>query len=120
MLPEVARILERELFDKSSPVVMTSATLSQNASSSKFIESTGCKNVKDVVVKSPFDYEFSMHIKIFEDCPEPMSQERSRYLKYLLRSIDSLASSIEGGTLALFTNYQDLHYCYHHLKQKME
>ena len=115
---EVSRILERALFDKSSPIVMTSATLTQNASSSKFIESTGCKNVKDVVVKSPFDYEFNMHIKIFEDCPEPMSQERSRYLEYLLLSIDSLASSIEGGTLALFTNYQDLHYCYHNLKPK--
>ena len=49
-----------------------------------------------------------------------MNQDRSNYLKYLLHSIDNLASSIEGGTLALFTNYQDLHFCYHQLKAKWQ
>ena len=79
---------------------MTSATLTQNKSAAKFIESIGCSDAEEIIVQSPFDYEFNMNIRVFEDCPEPMNQDRSNYLKYLLHSIDNLASSIEGGTLA--------------------
>ena len=117
---DVSQILESELFEKGSPVVMTSATLTQNKSAAKFIESIGCCDAEEIIVQSPFDYEFNMNIRVFEDCPEPMNQDRSNYLKYLLHSIDNLASSIEGGTLALFTNYQDLHFCYHQLKAKWQ
>lgn len=114
---DVSQILEVELFGKNSPVIMTSATLTHNGKPKRFIEASGCKTGEHTIVESPFDYEFNMNIRVFEDCPEPMSQDRTKYLDYLVRSLDSLAGSIEGGTLALFTNYQDLNYCYQHLKK---
>lgn len=113
---KVANILQDELFGKSAPVLMTSATLTQNGDPSRFLKNVGCLDSRSVVVDSPFDYEFNMAVKIFEDCPEPTPQNRSKYLDYLAKAIDSLAGGIEGGTLALFTNYQDLHFCYHHLR----
>ena len=33
-----------------------------------------------------------------------------------MHAIDSAARSMEGGTLALFTNYAGLEYCYHNLR----
>ena len=113
---DVSGILKEELFRKNSPVIMTSATLTHNGEPERFVESSGCDTGRKTIVQSPFDYDFNMNIRVFEDCPEPMSEDRSKYLDYLVRALDSLAGSMEGGTLALFTNYQDLNYCYQHLK----
>ena len=44
-----------------------------------------------------------------------MSQDRLPYLDYLVEIIHSCGSSIEDGTLVLFTNYTDLKYCYQNL-----
>ena len=45
---------------------MTSATLTQNKSAAKFIESIGCCDAEEIIVQSPFDYEFNMNIRVFE------------------------------------------------------
>ena len=67
------------------------------------------------MVESPFDYNSNLQIRILADCPDPMSQDRLPYLDYLVEIIHSCGSSIEDGTLVLFTNYTDLKYCYQNL-----
>ena len=78
---DVSKVLKEELFSKNSPVVMTSATLTQKGDPSKFISRTGCSESKQVILSS-FYHEFNMRIKIFDNCPEPLSQERSQYLNF--------------------------------------
>jgi ATP-dependent DNA helicase DinG len=41
-----------------------------------------------------------------------MSTDRLPYLDFMVEMLHSCASSIEGGTLVLFTNYSDLRHCY--------
>ena len=95
---------------------MTSATLTRKGKADTFKEEVGVDILDQKIVLSPFDYENNMQIRILSDCPEPQGKDRSLYLKFLVRAIDSAAKSIEGGTLALFTNFADLEYCFHNLK----
>jgi ATP-dependent DNA helicase DinG len=44
-----------------------------------------------------------------------MSSNRLPYLDYMVEVLNACATSIEGGTLVLFTNYSDLKHCYHNL-----
>jgi ATP-dependent DNA helicase DinG len=44
-----------------------------------------------------------------------MSSNRLPYLDFMVEMVNSCASSIEGGTLVLFTNYSDLRHCYQSL-----
>ncbi len=112
----VSSILAEELFSRSTSVVMTSATLTRRDSAETFRQQVGAGEVEESVVRSPFDYEKNMRISIFNDCPEPMQGDRSKYLNYMIRTIYLLSSSLEGGTLVLFTNFADLRFCYEQLR----
>ena len=105
---KVAEILREELFAKQSSIIMTSATLTRKGKADSFRKEVGVDEAEDRVVKSPFDYENNMQVRIMSDFPEPQGRNRTLYLKCLVHAIDSAARSMEGGTLALFTNYADL------------
>ena len=113
---KVAEILHDELFERQSSIIMTSATLTRKGKADSFKQEVGVESAEERVLKSPFDYENNMQVSILSDFPEPQGQDRSSYLKCLVKSVDSSARAIEGGTLALFTNYADLEYCFHNLK----
>ena len=113
---KVAEILREELFSRESSIIMTSATLTRKGKADSFKREVGVEDAEERVVQSPFDYENNMQVRIMSDFPEPQGRDRSMYLKCLVKSIDSSARAMEGGTLALFTNYADLEYCYHNLR----
>ena len=113
---KVAEILRKELFSRESSIIMTSATLTRKGKADSFKREVGVEDAEERVVQSPFDYENNMQVRIMSDFPEPQGRDRSVYLKCLVKSIDSAARAMEGGTLALFTNYADLEYCYHNLR----
>ena len=113
---KVAEILREELFAKQSSIIMTSATLTRKGKADSFRKEVGVDEAEDRVVKSPFDYENNMQVRIMSDFPEPQGRNRALYLKCLVKAIDTAARSMEGGTLVLFTNYADLEYCYHNLR----
>ncbi|MGA1116326.1 MAG: ATP-dependent DNA helicase [Opitutales bacterium] len=113
---EIAPILKEEVFSKDSSVLMTSATITRKGSADYFRKEVGADFAEECLVRSPFDYENQMTIKICNDCPEPQMADRNRYLEYLTRAIGGLAQSVEGGTLVLFTNYSDLRYCHEQLR----
>ncbi len=113
---KVAEILRDELFAKKSSIIMTSATLTRKGKADSFRKEVGVDDADERVVKSPFDYQHNMQVRIMSDFPEPQSRDRSLYLKCLFLAIDMAARSMEGGTLVLFTNYADLEYCYHNLR----
>ena len=112
----MAEILHDELFERQSSIIMTSATLTRKGKADSFKQEVGVESAEERVLKSPFDYENNMQASILSDFPEPQGKDRSSYLKCLVKSVDSSARAIEGGTLALFTNYADLEYCFHNLK----
>ena len=109
---EIARVLKEQLFDRDVPVFMTSATLTRKNSAEAFRSIVGVEDFNEGIVNSPFDYEANLQIKVVSDCPDPMANNRLPYLKFMVELISACASSIEGGTLVLFTNYSDLKHCY--------
>lgn len=112
---DIASVLRRDLFGKQTSIIMTSATLTRKGKADCFKSQVGAEEVKEGIVHSPFDYLSNMQVRILMDSPEPMSGNRDPYLNYLVEAIHGSASAMEGGTLALFTNYSDLKYAYHYL-----
>ncbi len=112
---DIAQVLKAQLFNRDVPVFMTSATLTRKGNANSFRSTIGAEDLEFGVVDSPFDYDANLQIKLMADCPDPMSQDRLPYLDYLVEIIHACGSSIEGGTLVLFTNYSDLKYCYQSL-----
>ena len=47
-----------------------------------------------------------------------MGRNREPYLHCLSEAVHACSAGIEGGTLALFTNYSDLRHCYHALRAR--
>jgi ATP-dependent DNA helicase DinG len=115
---EIAEVLREQLFSQESSIVMTSATLTRKGKADSFKSMVGAESICEGIVNSPFDYESNLQIRIQSDCPEPTAQNREPYLKCLTEVIHACSSAIEGGTLALFTNYADLRHCYHALRPR--
>jgi len=115
---EIAQVLQGQLFSRDVPVLMTSATLTRKGNAQSFRSTIGVEGAEEGIVDSPFDYESNLQIRVLADCPDPMSSNRLPYLDYLVEVLHACASSIEGGTLVLFTNYSDLKHCYHNLRAR--
>lgn len=112
---EIAKALREQLFARDVSVLMTSATLTRKGSAQAFRSTIGVELVDEGIVDSPFDYDSNLQIRILSDCPDPMSSNRLPYLDYMVEILNACATSIEGGTLVLFTNYSDLKHCYYNL-----
>ena len=117
---EVSRILKEQLFSSNSSILMTSATITHKGNANRFQTQVGAEKAETLLARSPFDYDHNMTIKIFEDCPEPQTSDRLPYLNFLTDVIARLAEGVEGGTLALFTNYADLRFCHQQIKPKWQ
>jgi ATP-dependent DNA helicase DinG len=112
---EIAKALREQLFARDVSVLMTSATLTRKGTAKAFRSTIGVELVDEGIVDSPFDYDANLQIRVLSDCPDPMSSNRLPYLDYMVEVLNACATSIEGGTLVLFTNYSDLKHCYHNL-----
>lgn len=112
---EIAKALREQLFARDVSVLMTSATLTRKGTAKAFRSTIGVELVDEGIVDSPFDYDANLQIRVLSDCPDPMSNNRLPYLDYMVEVLNACATSIEGGTLVLFTNYSDLKHCYHNL-----
>ncbi len=115
---DVAEVLRNQLFGRRVPILMTSATLTRKGKAESFKSQVGAEKIREGVLNSPFDYKSNMQIRILRDCPEPMGTNREAYLNYLVEAIHGAAASVQGGSLALFTNYSDLLHCFHRMLPK--
>ena len=105
---DIAESLHKHLFSKSAAKIITSATLSVGQSMKPFAKKAGIRRGDISLQASPFNYEQNSTIYIATDVPEPMANTRGQYLAYLTEAIQVCAEKNRGGTLVLFTNYQDL------------
>lgn len=104
---DVSKILRKVLFESSSPVVLTSATMAVNGDLSAFAESVGADTAERCIVNSPFDYRSNMRAFYAVDAPayeRGMSSDNSE----LCACIEKLCFLVRGGTLILFTSYAEL------------
>lgn len=106
---DVSAYLREALFQRNTSAVLTSATLVTGESMDPFARSVGADDQPRSVVHSPFDYDRNCHIYIATDAPQPSRKQGRLDIDYLADMLTFCALRVDGGTLALFTSYHDLH-----------
>jgi DNA polymerase-3 subunit epsilon/ATP-dependent DNA helicase DinG len=101
----VGETLKSHLFDHTSSVVMTSATLTSAESFAYIRERLGLSEVEELALGYPFDYERSALLLIPSDMPDPT---HPGYQRALERAVSKLAGASEGRALVLFTSHAAL------------
>ncbi len=105
---DIAPCLRECLFQRETSVILTSATLAPAGNMEIFQAQIGADQVRAEVVSSPFDYERNMRVYLAADVPAPAASDGRLALEALADYITFCAAGIEGGTLVLFTSYQDM------------
>jgi len=104
----VASILREKIFAKGVGVIMTSATLSVDGESMEnFVSQVGGEIAQTQICQSPFDYKKNARMLLCSDSPD-LDNNKRMSSKFLAESIAEMSFLINGGTLALFTNYSEL------------
>ncbi len=113
----VGEKLAASLFSKKDCVVLTSATLSTETSFEYIKGRLGLKNVRELMLGTPFDYTTSTMIYITEDVPEP---DRPGYRQAVERAIIELCRVSGGRALVLFTSHAALGAIYAAIRDTLE
>jgi ATP-dependent DNA helicase DinG len=108
----VGPLVEEHLFHKKNAVILTSATLQTSSPSSSgqsgfdyYRERLHAWEADELAVGSPFDYESTTLLYLPTDIPEP---RQPGYQRLIESSLISLARSLGGRMLVLFTSYGQL------------
>lgn len=105
---DVSAHLRERLFDRKTGIVLTSATLAEGRSMESFQAKVGAWGAETEQVYSPFDFARHMRVFVATDAPAPSRQNARLDADYLVDMIRFCALRVRGGTLVLFTSYQDL------------
>ncbi len=105
---DLAPVLRRILFQRSTSVALTSATLATSNGMDPFLSRIGGDGQQHGAVTSPFDYERNCEILITSDCPTSGGQTSPSTLQYWTECILRAVQAVDGGSLVLFTSYRDL------------
>jgi ATP-dependent DNA helicase DinG len=98
----VAELMRDRVYANTGPVILVSATLSDGSSFSFIRERLGLKDVLEVILGSPFDYE--SHVGVFADPQAPAPTDREGFEAYLIQTVPRILAEVPGGTFVLFTS----------------
>jgi len=105
---DVSAQLRERLFLRKTGVVLTSATLAEGTSMESFQAKVGADGQTAEQVFSPFDFDRNMRVFIASDAPQPSPRESRLDADYLVEMVQFCCLRMRGGSLVLFTSYQDL------------
>ena len=109
----VGERLRSSLFDETSSVVLTSATLTTGGSFDHLREEIGCPSPHELVVETPFDFQSQALLVVPEGIPDPNDPAYPAAVAAAFAEIMDLA---EGRTLGLFTSYRNLNATYERVR----
>ncbi|MCP4173705.1 MAG: helicase, partial [Fuerstiella sp.] len=108
---EVGPILQDQLFNKVSCVVLTSATLAVGAKDFRFYRNRiGLTDGKDDLQGSPFDYQRQVRLILSTGMPDPGSQSRD-FQQEACQRIKRHLLETQGRAFVLFTSYGMMMFC---------
>ena len=100
--------LDRTLWSRPLPIVLTSGTLAVGNDFSRFREEAGlmpCLRVSESVSLSPFDYEHNCLLFVPEEAPAYAEDDLQSYFQNLSALIRALTKISNGHALVLFNSY---------------
>ncbi|MFH1996965.1 MAG: helicase C-terminal domain-containing protein, partial [Candidatus Omnitrophota bacterium] len=112
---EIAEELNKQLFDKVKPIILTSATLSSNKSFEFTRKRLGIKDCSELLLDSPFDYENNAILFTPGTIADP-GTEWEAFQAEAIGYIRSLIDVMNGRTFILFTSYRMLNKAYQELR----
>ncbi|MFH1352059.1 MAG: ATP-dependent DNA helicase [bacterium] len=115
---EVAGVLRKELYEKTRPVILTSATLSVDRSFGYIKERLGLEEADEIMLGSPFDYKKQALLYIAEDLPDP-SYETEQFTSQAVKRTQEILEISGGGSFALFTSYRTLEAAYEYISENL-
>jgi Rad3-related DNA helicase len=101
----VAGLLQENLYEGLSTLVLTGATLQAQGSFAYLQERLGLEDAETLALGSPFDYRRAALVLVPRDMPEP---EWPAYLESLSHAIADLVRGSRGRALVLFTSHSSL------------
>jgi ATP-dependent DNA helicase DinG len=108
---DVAPYLREHLLQRKTSVLFTSATLAMGGQIEPFQQRVGAEDARAMVVASPFDYERNLRVYVAADVPLPSPNDARLALDALIDYLEFCTLRVRGGSLVLFTSYQDLRRC---------
>jgi ATP-dependent DNA helicase DinG len=108
---EVADLLNRSLFGKEQPAILTSATLSTNENFQFISGRLGLREPKQAMFPSPFRFEEQALLYTVKDFPDPAA-EQEKFLQASIQRIKELLKASSGHAFVLFTSYSMLNKVY--------
>jgi ATP-dependent DNA helicase DinG len=105
---DVAPYLREALLERDTSVIFTSATLAMGGQILPFQQRIGATDARAVVVQSPFDFARHMRVYVAADVPLPTPQGARLAIETLIDYIRYCTLRVKGGTLVLFTSYNDM------------
>jgi len=115
---ELADLLKENVFIEGMPIILTSATLATSNSFSYIRERLGIERARELIVKSPFEFEEQVLLYIADDLPDPSVDMKAFNIKAAERILDLLQIT-KGATFVLFTNYPALRYVSQRIREAM-
>ena len=112
---EIAEELNKQLFDKIKPVILTSATLSSDSSFEFIRKRLGIKDCSELLLDSPFDYEKNSILYMPEKIADPAA-DKETFQSEVISHIKLLIDVMNGRTFILFTSYRMLNKAYCELR----
>jgi ATP-dependent DNA helicase DinG len=105
---DIAPALRETLLKRNTSAIFTSATLAMGRRIEPFQQRIGGPDVRAAVEKSPFDFERHMRVFAATDIPLPSPKDARLALDALTDYIRFCALRVPGGSLVLFTSYNDM------------
>jgi len=114
---DISKILKEEVFEKTSPIILTSATLSTDKKFDFIKERLGLEDAEELLFDSPFDYKKQVLLYLPESVPDPR-YETDEFCLNVAKEIESILKITKGRTFCLFTSYKMLDFTGGYLSQK--
>jgi len=108
---DVAPYLREHLLQRQTSVLFTSATLAMGGQMEPFQVRVGAEDARAVMVASPFDYERHLRVYVAADMPLPSPADARLAIDALVDYLEFCTLRVAGGSLVLFTSYQDMRQC---------
>ena len=112
---QIAEELNKQLFCKIKPIILTSATLSTNNNFDFIRSRLGIKECGELLLGSPFNYKENVLLYLGKKVADP-SDDFEKFQKQVLSHIRELIDIMQGRTFILFTSYKMLKTIYDELK----
>ena len=104
---EIAEELDKQLFSKIKPIILTSATLSANNNFGFIKEHLGIKECDELLLGSPFNYEKNVLLYLPKKIEDP-NHKFEVFQKQVLEHIKNIIDIMKGRIFILFTSYKML------------